>query len=238
MSPIVEGGDVAAGPEEGNESLIYWVSWLATVSTLGLFSSGLLTIRKIHSSRSVGSVSHIPFVAASLNCSLWMTYGVLKPDSPITFINMAGLFLQLFYIAVYHTYVEMKFKIQRDFTIVLVTVLSISTYYTYLVSDHERVMNQMGVVCNIFTIIFFASPLINMAEVVRSKSTETMSFPLTVMSVSTTLSWVLYGLLVADVYVIFPNTVGVFLACIQLALFVMYRDHSKKLVAKVETPLV
>ena len=41
MSPIVEGGDVAAGPEEGNESLIYWVSWLATVSTLGLFSSGL-----------------------------------------------------------------------------------------------------------------------------------------------------------------------------------------------------
>ena len=63
-----------------------------------------------------------------------------------------------------HFHSLLQFKIQRDFTIVLVTVLSISTYYTYLVSDHERVMNQMGVVCNIFTIIFFASPLINMVR--------------------------------------------------------------------------
>jgi solute carrier family 50 protein (sugar transporter) len=239
MSPIVDGGDVAAaGPGEGNETLIYWVSWLATVSTLGLFSSGFLTIWKIHNSRSVGSVPHIPFITASLNCSLWMMYGVLKPDTPITFINMVGLCLQLLYVAVYHTYAEMKFKIQRDFVVALAAVLSISLYYTCLVSDHERVINQMGVFCNIFTIIFFASPLISMAEVVRSKSTETMSFPLTVMSVSTTLSWVLYGILVADVYIIFPNTVGLFLACIQLSLFVMYRHKSKKLVAKVETPLV
>ena len=44
MAPIVEegtGGEIAG---EGNETLIYWVSWLATVSTLGLFSSGVYVL--------------------------------------------------------------------------------------------------------------------------------------------------------------------------------------------------
>ena len=38
-------------------------------------------------------------------------------------------------------------------------------------------------------------------EVVRNKSTETMSFPLTVMSLLTTASWATYGTLIHDIYV-------------------------------------
>jgi uncharacterized protein with PQ loop repeat len=37
-------------------------------------------------------------------------------------------------------------------------------------------------------------------EVVHSKSTETMSFPLTVMSLLTTASWATYGTLIHDIY--------------------------------------
>ena len=37
-------------------------------------------------------------------------------------------------------------------------------------------------------------------EVVRNKSTETMSFPLTVMSLLTTASWSTYGTLIHDIY--------------------------------------
>ena len=38
-------------------------------------------------------------------------------------------------------------------------------------------------------------------EVVRNKSTEMMSFPLTVMSLLTTASWATYGTLIHDIYV-------------------------------------
>lgn len=39
------------------------------------------------------------------------------------------------------------------------------------------------------------------AEVIRNKSTETMSFPLTLMSILTTSSWSAYGVLIHDIYV-------------------------------------
>ena len=46
-------------------------------------------------------------------------------------------------------------------------------------------------------------------EVVRNKSTETMSFPLTVMSLLTTASWTTYGTLIHDIYVQVSVTVCV-----------------------------
>ena len=42
---------------------------------------------------------------------------------------------------------------------------------------------------------------LSQSEVVRSQTTESMSFPLSVMSGATTLSWTVYGLLVKDIYV-------------------------------------
>lgn len=45
---------------------------------------------------------------------MWMTYGLLKPDAVVTYVNSIGLFLQLSYILVYHTYTESKVSILVD----------------------------------------------------------------------------------------------------------------------------
>ena len=42
------------------------------------------------------------------SCTLWMTYGCLKPDNMVLFVNLIGDLLQLFYILVYQTYAEDK----------------------------------------------------------------------------------------------------------------------------------
>ena len=139
----------------------------------------------------------------------------------------------------------LQYKVQRDVVIALVLVVSIIGYYCIFASHHTTIVRQMGMFCNFFTILFFASPLASMvseqgdrgkaqkkrdgllmlrftgsvgnlmavefdvllsvtpqAEVVRTKSTETMSFPLSVMSVCTAGSWVIYGVLIKDTYVI------------------------------------
>ena len=149
----------------------------------------------------------------------------------------------------------LQYKVQRDFVISLVLVLSIIGYYCIFASDHTTIVRQMGMFCNFFTILFFASPLASMvseqggregtacckgekkqddllmlrftgsvgnlvavgfhvllpvppqAEVVRTKSTETMSFPLSVMSVCTAGSWVIYGVLISDAYVIVSSNI-------------------------------
>ena len=42
------------------------------------------------------------------SCSLWLLYGLKKPDFSISLVNTVGLLLQLFYVFVYHTYADAK----------------------------------------------------------------------------------------------------------------------------------
>ena len=129
-------------------------------------------------------------------------------------------------------------------------IATVVCYFTVFVFESSKATTQLGLVCNFFTIIFFAAPLATMVttlathetrtppliwihyawpqlhaqnnvlplprlslsislslslsppytqvEVVRNKSTETMSFPLTVMSLLTTASWATYGTLIHD----------------------------------------
>ena len=88
-----------------------------------------------------------------------------------------------------------------------------------------------------------------------------MSFVLTIMSVFTALSWVMYGTLVSDIYIIvsmatynhgrhththilslslsqFPNAVGLILSLIQLSLFLMYGQKSPRPHIPIDLPIV
>ena len=136
----------------------------------------------------------------------------------------------------------------QDFAVAVTIIATVVCYFTVFVFESSKATTQLGLVCNFFTIIFFAAPLATMVttlathetrtpplistlvlcmtpaiklmykatsplpprslfplppqvEVVRNKSTETMSFPLTVMSLLTTASWATYGTLIHDIYV-------------------------------------
>ncbi len=62
--------------------------------------------------------------------------------------------------------------------------------------------------------------------VMETKSTKTMSFALSVMSCVVTLAWALYGLVLGDGFLIWPNAAGFVLACVQLSLFALYPSPS------------
>ena len=64
-----------------------------------------------------------------------------------------------------HAHVSQYF-VRRDFAAALVIVLSVVAYYIVLTSSqHQAIMNQLGIICNFFTICFFASPLSTMVSV-------------------------------------------------------------------------
>lgn len=43
-------------------------------------------------------------------------------------------------------------------------VLTVVGYYRLVASDYSSSMNQLGIICNFFTICFFASPLSTMVS--------------------------------------------------------------------------
>ncbi|XP_064406127.1 sugar transporter SWEET1-like [Halichondria panicea] len=218
------------------DSLYAWrhvLGYMAVVFTLALFSAGILLCRKILTEKKVGVIPYLPFLAASLNCSFWATYAILKGDSSILFINTVGLILQVMYIVLYYYFTENKTSLIRD-TVITCSIIGAVLFYVMVVVSELNRLIHLGIIANFFSICFFGSPLSTMAVVVRTKSTESMSLPFSVLSSLVTSLWTLYGVAISDVYVQFPNFIGFILSLIQLSLFCVYPP--KKKVFTIQSP--
>ena len=74
---------------------------------------------------------------------------------------------------------------------------------------------------------FFASPLASLAQVIRTRSTEVLPFPLIVANFFVTSNWWLYGIILDDNFVLVPNALGWCLAMFQLLLFAYFPSKRK-----------
>ena len=117
----------------------------------------------------------------------------MKPDSTVLFVNLVGLVLNIAYTCVYHTYTEkkvcngneyvyfsamrMQFTLRRDCGVALCIVLPVTSYFYIfpVVWLYDPDINYLGIVCNIFTILFFASPLSTMVSCVLASSSAHQS---------------------------------------------------------------
>jgi solute carrier family 50 protein (sugar transporter) len=175
--------------------------------------------------QSVEGRPYAPFLSMCANCLLWTTYGLLFRDPTIIMTNGVGLALSLYYIYAYFS--AAKLAEREPLTQhaiwggagVLGAVIFILTF-----SSNPKL--HMGILGGLAATIMFASPLMQIWTVMRTRSTRTMSFPLSSMSCLVTLSWSAYGLHVADNFVFYPNAVGFILACAQLSLFALYPSSS------------
>nr|XP_038023650.1 sugar transporter SWEET1 [Anas platyrhynchos] len=93
--------------------------------------------------------------------------------------------------------------------------LYILVYFYYSTTKRQVLLSSL-------TIMMYASPLIDLAKVIRSRSTRCLSFPLTVTAFLASSSWTLYGQLVKDNYITVPNVPGIVTSVVQLWLFWRY----------------
>ncbi|XP_040854887.1 sugar transporter SWEET1 isoform X2 [Ochotona curzoniae] len=145
-----------------------FLSGACVLFTLGMFSTGLSDLRHMQMTRSVDSVQFLPFLTTDVNNLGWLSYGTLKGDGTLIFVNAVGAVLQTLYILVYLRYCPQK------------------------------------------------------AKVMQTKSTQRLSFSLTIATLLTSASWSLYGFRLQDPYIMVPNLPGIFTSLVRFWLFWKY----------------
>lgn len=106
--------------------------------------------------------------------------------------------------------------------------------FLFVINIYSRVstdpVNLVGILCCLCSLLFCASPLTLVSEVIRTKSTEKLPFGLIFSSFLVTLLWFLYGYLTDDGFIQFPNAIGALISGVQLILFIVYPSKRKSLV--------
>ncbi|XP_055476627.1 sugar transporter SWEET1 isoform X3 [Psammomys obesus] len=102
-------------------------------------------------------------------------------------------------------------------------------YFWLLVPDLEARLQQLGIFCSVFTISMYVSPLADLAKIIQTKSTQRLSFSLTITTLLSSASWSLYGFRLRDPYIMVPNLPGILTSFIRLGLFCKYSpEHDRK----------
>ncbi|XP_047421059.1 sugar transporter SWEET1 isoform X2 [Sciurus carolinensis] len=172
--------------------------------------------------RSVDSVQFLPFLTTDINNLSWLSYGVLKGDGTLIVVNAVGAVLQTLYILVYLHYSPQKRAVLLQTATLLGVLLIGYGYFWLLVPDLEAQLQQLGLFCSVFTISMYLSPLADLAKVIQTKSTQCLSFSLTIATLLTSSSWSLYGFRLKDPYIMVPNLPGILTSFIRLWLFWKY----------------
>lgn len=81
----------------------------------------------------------------------------------------------------------------------------------------------IGIIASILAIIMFISPLDQIRDILRDKTSHTVSPLIYLVMVFNCSLWVLYGLGKKDIFITTPNAIGAFLGFLTLLVILKYR---------------
>ncbi|XP_039158891.1 bidirectional sugar transporter SWEET4 [Eucalyptus grandis] len=157
------------------------VGIIGNVISFGLFLSPCPTFYRIVKNKSVEEFKVDPYLATVLNCIFWVLYGLpfVRPDSIlIATINGVGLVLELIYICIFFFYAPNKERKKVIYWLCgeVIFIAAVSLAILLVFHDHKRRILAFGIICDVFNIIMYSSPLTIMKKVITTKSVEYMPF--------------------------------------------------------------
>ncbi|XP_062106832.1 bidirectional sugar transporter SWEET6b-like [Humulus lupulus] len=209
------------------------VGIIGNVISFGLFISPVPTFYRIIKSKAVEEFKPDPYLATVLNCLLWIFYGMpfIHPDSLLVVtINSVGLVLELIYLSIFFVYATNNGRKKVVVWLLAETVFFGAVVAVALMLFHgtKRRSLFVGILCDIFNIIMYSSPLTIMSKVIKTKSVEYMPFYLSLTNFLNGSCWTAYALIKFDIYVLVSNGLGAISGAVQLILYGCYYGTTPK----------
>lgn len=202
------------------------VATAASITTIAQFFAGMFICKDIVKKRSTENVPCVPFIGGTAMGVLMWQYSNILNDPAMTRVNIVGLSLNLGYLICYYIYSENKRDVQKQVFYATAFVAALIAYVFW--EDPDVVEFRYGIIITALLMCLIASPLLSLGDVIRTKSTETLPFPLIVSGTVVTFLWLLYGVIIKNPIIQFQNVVGFLLSAAQLSLFAIYPSRPQE----------
>ena len=223
--------------EKSCQAFVTIVSILTVVLSNLTASIPMLQVIKCFKNKSIGTLNPIPFAWLSIVSLNVILYGLFKKDMSIFLSSVAGYFFGLYYtFSLFHLANERNQKWVKVSILVGNFVLFLFAFLAFIVLNDSSVIGMsdkqnmaLGIGNSIILISFYLSPFSTIAEVIKTKNSQTINLPFISCAFSASVSWTLYGLITDDLYVFIPQSVAVFCSFLQiLCCFVYKRTELEK----------
>ncbi|KAK6110758.1 Sugar efflux transporter for intercellular exchange family protein [Brugia pahangi] len=202
-----------------NLTLLQCLSVSAFITTVSLFFCGIPICVNIWKRRNTKDISAVPFLMGVLGAVYWLRYGLMKTDYTMIAVNIFAATLMGLYLIFYYFMTKKKLWISIE---ICAVIFLISLMLLLVRIYRHDIFHPLGFTCMTFNILNFGAPLAGLKVVLRQRSCETLPLPMCIANLLVSSQWALYGVLVSDVYIITPNAIGMLLAMIQIALFLIF----------------
>ncbi|XP_027358783.1 bidirectional sugar transporter SWEET5-like [Abrus precatorius] len=204
------------------------VGIIGNVISFFLFFSPAPTFYKIIKNRSVEEFKPDPYIATLLNCAFWVFYGMpfVHPHSILVVtINAIGLVIEFVYIAIYFTYATKNGRIKVMISLSVEVIFFAAVVLVTMRALHSIPQRSLviGIICDVFNVMMYVSPLTIMAKVIKTKSVRYMPFWLSLTNFLNGVCWTTYALIHPfDLFVLISNGIGSISGLVQLILYACY----------------
>ena len=196
--------------------------WVATGLTMCFYISPIIPFINVF--RGKLNYEDTPAIIIStsyVNCFCWYIYGDMIFSDQIKMCNLIGAISSLVLICIYLAYEVRKYTVDAILNALIIITGSYAVYrgLTIIIDDDAII----GKICNCTSLIVFLSPIQLIIRVIKEKNYNLIPIYTAWVSLASTSCWVTYGAFITDLYVIFPNAIGILLAIIQIIVFLNYK---------------
>ena len=117
-------------------------------------------------------------------------------------------------------------KQERLIFLIMMFWVSVLVLLQYIEALRDHAASIVGVLVNINLIAYFAAPLGTIQRVLQTKDSSCLHIPSTVMNITATAFWVVYGLAKRDPVIMVPNGIGGLLGVVTGLLCCIYPRDS------------
>jgi solute carrier family 50 protein (sugar transporter) len=199
-----------------------YVGWAATCLTMCFYISPVIPfINVCRGQITYEQTPSIIIVTAYINCFCWYIYGDMIFSDQIKICNLIGAGSSLILICIYLLYEIKHYTLDAILNALIILTGSVSVYrgFTLVIDDNSII----GKICVVTALIVFLSPLQIIYKVIKDKTYFLIPVYTAIVSLFSTGCWIIYGLSLKDLNIIFPNIIGMILGVVQIVIYYNYK---------------
>eukprot|EP01027_Heterolobosea_sp_BB2_P010640 GEZU01015584.1.p1 GENE.GEZU01015584.1~~GEZU01015584.1.p1 ORF type:complete len:311 (+),score=81.79 GEZU01015584.1:98-1030(+) len=192
-----------------------------------LFLAPWSSVQKIERTRDIGKMSFFPFLCLWLNCFLWVVYGYMWRDVPLTCINFVGFIVTLRYVLIVYAYSPSKRPLEIAIGVYIFVIFLFFAVFSFELRIRDITPKALGLFASLAVILLYGAPIINIVQAIRFRSVESIPFLNGAASVINGSLWFVYGTITNQPPVAYPNSVGIVIGLFSSVTFFVLVDKKQ-----------